>query len=106
MAQIEEELGTSFTGVQVRDKFTGMVKDCKVSKIQIKEIYIVFTKKFIYILIILISQLFERYANGESNGRWTHVGEVFGEQFITPFWKRSGQYNKLFQLILIKENNY
>ncbi len=55
VTQIEEKLGTSFTGMQVRDKFTGMVKDCKVSKIQVKEIYIVFTKKFIYILIILIS---------------------------------------------------
>ena len=53
--QIEKELGMAFTGMQVRNKFTRMVKDCKVSKIQVKEIYIVFTKKFIYILIILIS---------------------------------------------------
>jgi len=55
VVQNKEELGTSFTGVQIRDKFTGIVKNCKVSKIQVKEIYIVFTKKFIYILIILIS---------------------------------------------------
>ena len=31
-AQIEENLETAFTGVQVRDKFKGMIKDCKVSK--------------------------------------------------------------------------
>jgi len=31
-AQIKEELGTDFTGVQVRDKFKAMVRDCKVSK--------------------------------------------------------------------------
>ena len=31
-AKIQEDLGTVFTGVQVRDKFKGMVKDCKVSK--------------------------------------------------------------------------
>ena len=35
-AQIEEDFGTVFTGVQARDKFKGMVKDCKVSKIQVK----------------------------------------------------------------------
>lgn len=29
--RIAEELGTVFTGVQVRDKFKGMIKDCKVS---------------------------------------------------------------------------
>ncbi len=32
-ATIQEEFGTPFTGVQVREKFKGMVKDCKVSKI-------------------------------------------------------------------------
>ena len=31
-AQIEEDLETTFTGVQARDKFKGMIKDCKVSK--------------------------------------------------------------------------
>ena len=36
-AQIKEEFGTAFTGVQARDKFKGMVRDCKVSKILIKE---------------------------------------------------------------------
>ena len=30
---IKEELGTTFTGVQAREKFKGMVKDCGVSKI-------------------------------------------------------------------------
>lgn len=36
-AHINEEFGTDFTGVQARDKFKGMVKDCKVSKIYIKK---------------------------------------------------------------------
>ena len=27
----EEDFGTTFTGVQVQDKFKGMVKDCKVN---------------------------------------------------------------------------
>jgi hypothetical protein len=31
-AQIEVNLETAFTGVQVRDKFKGMIKNCKVSK--------------------------------------------------------------------------
>jgi hypothetical protein len=31
-AQIEVNLKTAFTGVQARDKFKGMIKDCKVSK--------------------------------------------------------------------------
>ncbi len=35
--KIEEDLGTKFTGVQCKDKFKGMVKDCKVSKILVKE---------------------------------------------------------------------
>jgi Myb/SANT-like DNA-binding domain len=37
-AKIYEDLGTPFTGVQVREKFKGMIKDCKVSKIHVKEI--------------------------------------------------------------------
>ena len=32
-ATIQEEFHTPFTGVQARDKFKGMVKECKVSKI-------------------------------------------------------------------------
>ena len=35
--KIEEDLETKFTGVQCKDKFKGMVKDCKVSKILVKE---------------------------------------------------------------------
>ena len=31
-AKIQEDLGTTFTGVQVQDKFKEMVKECKVSK--------------------------------------------------------------------------
>ena len=31
-AQIEENLETAFTDIQVRDKFKGMIKNCKVSK--------------------------------------------------------------------------
>ena len=31
-AKIQEDLGTAFTGVQVQDKFKGMVKEYKVSK--------------------------------------------------------------------------
>jgi hypothetical protein len=49
--QIETDLGTTFTGVQVRDKFKGMIKDCKVSKILVNKkiirfILIIFTKKY------------------------------------------------------------
>jgi hypothetical protein len=29
--KIQEDFGTVFTGVQAREKFKGMVKDCKVS---------------------------------------------------------------------------
>ena len=48
-AQIEEEFGTAFTGLQARDKFNGMVRECKVNKILVKErtirfVLIVFTK--------------------------------------------------------------
>src|SRR6266511_2653566 len=35
--KIEEDLRTKFTSVQCKDKFKGMVKDCKVSKILVKE---------------------------------------------------------------------
>ncbi len=35
--KIEEDLGMKFTGVQCKDKFKGIVKDCKVSKILVKE---------------------------------------------------------------------
>lgn len=31
-AKIYEDLGSVFTGVQAREKFKGMVKECKVSK--------------------------------------------------------------------------
>jgi len=31
-AKIQEDLGTTFTGVQVQNKFKEMVKECKVSK--------------------------------------------------------------------------
>ena len=30
--KIEKDLGTKFTGLQVREKFKGMVKECNVSK--------------------------------------------------------------------------
>ena len=36
-AQIEEDLETTFTSMQVRDKFKGMIKDCKVNKIHVKK---------------------------------------------------------------------
>lgn len=31
--EIQEDFGTNFTGLQAMEKFKGMVKDCKVSKI-------------------------------------------------------------------------
>jgi len=31
-AKIQQDLGTTFTGVQVQNKFKEMVKECKVSK--------------------------------------------------------------------------
>ena len=58
--QIETDLRTTFTSIQAREKFKGMIKDCKVSKIlvnkkTIKFILIIFTKVYyISILIILI----------------------------------------------------
>jgi hypothetical protein len=56
--QIETDLGTTFTGIQAREKFKGMMKDCNVSKIlvnkkTIKFILIIFTKS-IYLYLILI----------------------------------------------------
>ena len=47
--QIKEEFRIAFTGLQTRDKFKGMVRECKVSKILVKErtirfVLIVFTK--------------------------------------------------------------
>jgi len=58
--QIEIDLGTKFTGIQAREKFKGMIKDCKVSKILVNKKTIKFIhinyiyKKYISILIILI----------------------------------------------------
>ena len=48
----------TFTGIQAREKFKGMMKDCNVSKIlvnkkTIKFILIIFTKS-IYLYLILI----------------------------------------------------
>jgi hypothetical protein len=36
-ATIQERFTTAFNGLQVREKFKGMVKDCKVSKILVNE---------------------------------------------------------------------
>ena len=96
-ATIQERFTTAFNGLQAREKFKGMVRDCKVSKILVNERIIIFI--LIVFTIILIFQLFEKYDDGDENGRWTHVGEVFGKQFKTPFWKRPGWNNKTFQLI-------
>ena len=96
-ATIQERFTTAFNGLQAREKFKGMVRDCKVSKIFVNERIIIFI--LIVFTIILIFQLFEKYADGDENGRWTYVEEVFGEQFKTPFWKRPGWNNKTFQLI-------
>ena len=56
--QIETDLGMTFTGLQVRKKFKGMIKDYNVSKILVNKnnkIYINYIyKKYISILIILI----------------------------------------------------
>ncbi len=35
--KIEEDLEMMFTDIQYKDKFKGMVKDCKISKILVKE---------------------------------------------------------------------
>ena len=37
MVQIEEEFGIAFTDLQASDKFKGMVRECKVNKILLKE---------------------------------------------------------------------
>ena len=50
-AKIEEDLGTRFTGVQVREKFKGMVKDCKVSKYILKKKN---ENNYIYLILILV----------------------------------------------------
>ena len=56
--QIETDLGMTFTGLQVREKFKRMIKDCNISKILVNKnnkIYINYIyKKYISILIILI----------------------------------------------------
>src|SRR6266496_4129692 len=62
--KIEEDLGMKFTGVQCKDKFKGMVKDCKVSKILVKEkimnfILIGFVKIYINNFDILIIFFFQ-----------------------------------------------
>ena len=44
------------------------------------------------------------FANELPGGKWTHVGEVFGEQFETPFWL-PGWYNNIFRSILMEENH-
>ena len=36
-AQIQERFTTAFNGLQAREKFKGMVRDCKVSKILVNE---------------------------------------------------------------------
>ena len=48
--KIQEEFGMTMTGVQAREKFKGMIKDCKVSKIHVKKNGF----NYIYILLILI----------------------------------------------------
>ena len=35
--QIEIDLRTTFTGLQVREKFKGMIKDCNISKILVNK---------------------------------------------------------------------
>ena len=49
MVQIKEDFGTAFTGVQARDKFKGIIRDCKVSN----KIYINCIYKNILIILIL-----------------------------------------------------
>ena len=55
-----------------------------------KEKYI----NIIHVLIILIFQLFKLYAEGKLGGKWSLVGEIFGEQFETEFWKRPRKYKE------------
>ena len=66
-ALIQKKFTTAFNGLQVREKFKGMVRDCKVSKILVNERIIIFI--LIVFTIILIFQLFEKYADGDENGR-------------------------------------
>jgi hypothetical protein len=40
--------------------------------------------------------LYNRYARGESGGKWTLAGEIFGEQFEDQFWERPRKYNEFF----------
>jgi hypothetical protein len=49
----------AFTGVQARDKFKGMVKDCKVSKIHVKKRNVInyIYKKYLYIINFNFSYL-------------------------------------------------
>ena len=49
VAQIEKDFGIAFTGVQARDKFKGIIRDCKVSN----KIYINCIYKNILIILIL-----------------------------------------------------
>ena len=57
--KIKEDLVMKFTGIQCKDKFKGIIKDCKVSKILVKEkimnfILIRFVKIYINNFDILI----------------------------------------------------
>ena len=68
-AKIQEDLGTAFTGVQVREKFKGMVKECKVSKyifLKKRMRIIIFTKKYINFNFSYLKNLLTIYllANG------------------------------------------
>jgi len=51
-ATIQERFTTAFNGLQAREKFKGMVRDCKVSKIFVNERIIIFI--LIVFIIILI----------------------------------------------------
>ena len=42
--------------------------------------------------------MFEKFADEIPGGRWTHVGEVFGEQFKPPFWERPGWHSNTFSI--------
>src|SRR6059058_5274632 len=54
-AKIQEDLGTAFTDVQIREKFKGMVKDCKVSKYILKKKN---ENNYIYLILILVISKF------------------------------------------------
>ena len=69
-AKIQEDLGTAFTGVQVREKFKGMVKECKVSKyicLKKRMRIIIFTKKYINFNFSYLKSSLIEYP--EENGR-------------------------------------